>query len=219
VSVKRWTAGRHSLLSHGNSCWPGRRVARGRRGGRLTQSDHRRRKTATPSGPRRARFGPLSGPAWSTFGPHAIGTQRFPTVSSGTSFAQATDAILGKQALGRTLIRPPWPGAATRDENRVARPCSALLGAAEPVATRAIFRFRMRSARQSVIHRPCRTGPPAAAPGGPDLPGDDASDAGRRHRRTGRWIGLQNRLLPICCPRRAIRGRSTAERVVDLGWS
>src|SRR5918993_5568042 len=31
------------------------------------------------------------------------------------------------------LIRPPWPGAATRDENRVARPSSALLGATEPV--------------------------------------------------------------------------------------
>jgi hypothetical protein len=39
----------------------------------------------------------------------------------------------------RYLIRPPWPGAATRDENRAARPSSALLGAAEPVATRAIF--------------------------------------------------------------------------------
>src|SRR5512132_1701455 len=33
----------------------------------------------------------------------------------------------------RLLIRPPWPGAATRDENRWARPSSALLGAAEPV--------------------------------------------------------------------------------------
>jgi hypothetical protein len=30
-------------------------------------------------------------------------------------------------------IRPPWPGAATRDENRAARPSSALLGATEPV--------------------------------------------------------------------------------------
>jgi hypothetical protein len=26
-------------------------------------------------------------------------------------------------------------------------------------------------------------------------------------------------LLPICCPRRAIRGRSTVERPSDLGWS
>src|SRR5215218_6787896 len=43
------------------------------------------------------------------------------------------------KALGhRSLIRPPWPGAATRDENRWARPSSAL-GAVEPVATRAIF--------------------------------------------------------------------------------
>src|SRR5918993_1770702 len=31
------------------------------------------------------------------------------------------------------LIRPAWPGAATRDENRVARPSSAFLGAREPV--------------------------------------------------------------------------------------
>jgi hypothetical protein len=37
----------------------------------------------------------------STFGPHAIGTQRFPTVSSSTSFAQATGAILGKRAYGQ----------------------------------------------------------------------------------------------------------------------
>jgi hypothetical protein len=42
--------------------------------------------------------------AWSTFGPHPIGYERFLTVSNGTSFAQATAAILGKQALGRTLI-------------------------------------------------------------------------------------------------------------------
>src|SRR5215217_6012452 len=27
----------------------------------------------------------------------------------------------------RSLIRPPWPGVATRDENRVARPSSALV--------------------------------------------------------------------------------------------
>jgi hypothetical protein len=27
------------------------------------------------------------------------------------------------------------------------------------------------------------------------------------------------RLLPICCARTPIRGRSTAERAVDLGWS
>jgi hypothetical protein len=30
---------------------------------------------------------------------------------------------------------------------------------------------------------------------------------------------FQSRLLPICCPRRAIRGRSTVERTADLGWS
>src|SRR5215211_168450 len=33
----------------------------------------------------------------------------------------------------RSLIRPPWPVAATRDENRWARPSSAFLGAREPV--------------------------------------------------------------------------------------
>ena len=47
------------------------------------------------------------------------GSQRSPTVFSGTSFAQVVGAILGKQARGRSLIRPPWPAAATRDENRV----------------------------------------------------------------------------------------------------
>lgn len=36
--------------------------------------------------------------AWSTFCPHPIGTQRFATVSSGTSFAQVAGAILRKQA-------------------------------------------------------------------------------------------------------------------------
>jgi hypothetical protein len=35
---------------------------------------------------------------WSTFGPHAIGAERFATVSSGASFAQMEGAILGKQA-------------------------------------------------------------------------------------------------------------------------
>jgi hypothetical protein len=35
--------------------------------------------------------------AWSTVGPHAIGPERFATVSSGTSLAQVAGAILGKQ--------------------------------------------------------------------------------------------------------------------------
>ena len=34
----------------------------------------------------------------STFGPHPTGTQRFATVSSGTSFAQVAGTILQKQA-------------------------------------------------------------------------------------------------------------------------
>jgi hypothetical protein len=36
--------------------------------------------------------------AWSTFGPHAIGVERFATVSSGTSPAQVGGVTLGKQA-------------------------------------------------------------------------------------------------------------------------
>jgi hypothetical protein len=38
---------------------------------------------------------------WSTFGPHAIGVERFATVSSGRSFAQVAGAILRKQAHGQ----------------------------------------------------------------------------------------------------------------------
>src|SRR5215217_7198825 len=41
--------------------------------------------------------------------------------------------ILSTAVPGGLLIRPPWPGAATRDENRAARPSSAFLGAREPV--------------------------------------------------------------------------------------
>jgi hypothetical protein len=64
------------------------------------------------------------------------GTQRSPAVHhSRRSWARSWTNRTGC----RTLIRPPWPWAATRDENRAARPSSALLGAAEPVATRAIF--------------------------------------------------------------------------------
>ena len=35
--------------------------------------------------------------AWSTFGPHGIGTERFPTVSSGSSFIQVVAATLRKR--------------------------------------------------------------------------------------------------------------------------
>ena len=47
--------------------------------------------------------------AWSTFGPHAIGTERFGAVSSGTSFAQVAGAILGNRSGCRTLIRMRSP--------------------------------------------------------------------------------------------------------------
>jgi hypothetical protein len=50
-----------------------------------------------------------------------------------------------------------------------------------------------------------RTTTPAMLAGGTAVP--DAGPA------------FQSRLLPICCPRQAIRERSTAERAVDLGWS
>jgi hypothetical protein len=36
---------------------------------------------------------PTSERIWSTFGPHAIGTERFATVSSGASFAQVADKV------------------------------------------------------------------------------------------------------------------------------
>jgi hypothetical protein len=53
------------------------------------------------------------------------------------------------------------------------------------------------------------TGPPAARVR-PGLPGDDANDAGRRHLRTGRWIGLSGQiaasLLPEVGDSRAVDG-------------
>jgi hypothetical protein len=100
---------------------------------------------------------------WSTFGPHAIGTERFATVSS--------DASLRRSQLRSCGNKPPW---------------------------RTLM--KMRSARRSVIDRPCRTGPPAAARVGPGPPGDDASDAGRRHRRAGRWIGLSGEIAADLLP-------------------
>ena len=48
--------------------------------------------------------------AWSTFGPHPIGCERFLTVSNGTSFAQATAAILRKQSLGQNPDKDEVPG-------------------------------------------------------------------------------------------------------------
>jgi len=35
---------------------------------------------------------------------------------------------------------------------------------------------------------------------GPDLPRDDASDAGRRHRRAGRWIGSSEQIAADLLP-------------------
>jgi hypothetical protein len=53
---------------------------------------------------------PASGRAWSTFGPHAIGAERFPTVSSGRSFAQVASPILGKRARGLNPDKDEVPG-------------------------------------------------------------------------------------------------------------
>jgi hypothetical protein len=51
---------------------------------------------------------PRAGRAWSTFGPHAIGAERFATVSavlSGLSFARAAGAILRNEPERRSLTR------------------------------------------------------------------------------------------------------------------
>ena len=48
--------------------------------------------------------------AWSTFGPHAIGAERFATVSSGSSFAQVAGAILRKQARVQNPDKAEVPG-------------------------------------------------------------------------------------------------------------
>jgi hypothetical protein len=93
------------------------------------------------------RDGRLMVVAWSTFGPHPIGCERFLTVSNGTSFAQATAAILGKQALGRTLIRmrsqvqvlagPPHPSCSEAPANSCHEAVSNR-GPASPLALRRV---------------------------------------------------------------------------------
>jgi hypothetical protein len=75
---------------------------------------------------------------WSTFGPHAIGVERFATVSSGPSFVQVAGGILGKQA--RVENPDKTPMARGRHEGmRIghARPSSALVRQSPLV--RAIF--------------------------------------------------------------------------------
>jgi hypothetical protein len=46
------------------------------------------------------------------FGPHAIGTERFVTVSSGPSFAQVAEAILAKRARVENPDKDEIPGPA-----------------------------------------------------------------------------------------------------------
>jgi hypothetical protein len=66
--------------------------------------------------------------AWSTFGPQPLGAERFATVARGTSFAQVTGAILGKQArvqnpdkeegAGSSPARPTAPTLTCRNARR-----------------------------------------------------------------------------------------------------
>jgi hypothetical protein len=63
----------------------------------------------------------------STFGPRSIGTEWFVAVPSGAFRGRSQLLPSGNKPRCRTLIRLPWPVAATRDENRAARPSLALL--------------------------------------------------------------------------------------------
>ena len=47
--------------------------------------------------------------AWSRVGPHAIGTERFATVSNGASFAQVVAAILRKRGLAQNPDKDEVP--------------------------------------------------------------------------------------------------------------
>jgi hypothetical protein len=59
-------------------------------------------------------------------GPHAIGTERFPTVSSGSSFTQVAGVILGKQARVQNpdkdefIHEAPWSTSVAKTLPRVA---------------------------------------------------------------------------------------------------
>ena len=64
---------------------------------------------------------------------------------------------------------------------------------------------------------PYRAAGPARV--GPGLPDDDASDAGRRDRRAGRWTGLPEHMAADLLPEAGDSRASTVERAVDLGWS
>ena len=78
------------LITHcGEQGYPGGAMGSGR-------SDPWSGKTGPPTAGRdRTRPShPAPRQAWSTFGPHAIGAERFATVSNGTSFAQVAGAIL-----------------------------------------------------------------------------------------------------------------------------
>jgi hypothetical protein len=52
--------------------------------------------------------------------------------------------------------------------------------------------------RTKAIVKWALAGAPETGSGG--LPGDDASDVGRRHRRTGRWIGLSGQIAANLLP-------------------
>jgi hypothetical protein len=78
------------------------------------------------------RTGRLMVVAWSTFGPHPIGTERFIAVSSGTSFAQVTGAILGEQAQVENLDKDEVPGSSPgrpTSDSPSSRPSRPIIGA------------------------------------------------------------------------------------------
>src|SRR5918993_5945583 len=114
----------------------------------------------------------------------------------------------------RLLIRPAWPGAATRDENRGARPSSAFLGAREPVDKTDAGAFPAPrtvavSTRFSVVDSVGPAGRPSTRRGGVD--GGAGSPALRRVGcRQGRGGGLRPR------PRRARWPRPGGADVPDL---
>jgi hypothetical protein len=53
----------------------------------------------------------------------------------------------------------------------------------------------------------------------PGLPARTPMTPGRVTAAPDDRIGLAEQIAADCCPRRAIRGRSMAERASDLGWS
>jgi hypothetical protein len=77
--------------------------------------------------------------AWSTFGPHAIGTERFATVSSGPSFAQLAGPILGEQARVQNPDKDEVPGSSTASHELSQPRCGLDSSAAAPDADHMVW--------------------------------------------------------------------------------